>query len=250
MKHLALISLCSLVLFSCAAKNTKLQNIKIAEAIKKEGEVFQSQGNYTAALAKFLEAEKTIPNDPYLQNSLGLAYMGKKRYDLAETAFNKAIALKPDYSDAKNNLGANYLRQGHWDKAIDKFKLVLEDLIYPTPHFPLTNLGWAHMETLNYSQAQRYFLKALDEKPRFVAAVHGLAQVFLKTGQTDRAVDYLHRNLRKIPDAAILHADLAQAYEAQKKIPQAIKAWQLVLKLVPETSSLARQAESRLSELQ
>ncbi len=251
MKKILVLIFCGCMVLSCTASTeSREKKIKLAKAIKKEGDVFQSQGNYTAALTKLLEAEKLTPNDPYLQNSLGLAYMGKKRYDLAATAFNKALSQKSDYTEARNNLGAAYLRQKKWDIAIDQFNQVLESLIYPTPHYPLTNIGWAYLGQQNFANAQLYFNKALDEKPGFITAVHGLAQVYLRTGQIDRTIAYLHKHLRRNPNAAILHADLAHAYEVKGLRRQAIKAWELVLKLIPEDTPLARKAEDRLIELQ
>ncbi|MCG8685302.1 MAG: tetratricopeptide repeat protein [Desulfobacterales bacterium] len=235
---------------SCTSSTQDQQKkTKIAQAIKKEGDAFQSQGDYTAALTKLLEAEKIDPKSPYIQNSLGLAYMGKKRYDMAIPAFDKALSLKPDYTDALNNLGAAYLRQEEWDTAIAKFTLVLDDLIYATPHFPLANIGWAYLGKKNYPKAQSFFLKAIDEKPGFTTAIHGLTQVYIRTGQTDRAISYLHKNLRRTPNVPILHADLAQCYETKGQLRQAVKAWQLVLQLSPENSSLYRKAEERLFEI-
>lgn len=248
MKHLILLIICISLMTSCAT-GKKEQQIKIALAQKKEGDIFQAQGEYTAALTRLLEAEKTLSKDPYLQNSLGLAYMGKKRYDLAVEAFTKALALNPDYVEATNNLGAAYLRLGKWDTAISNFNQVLDNLLYPTPHYPLSNLGWAYLGKKDYAQAEVYFLKSLDEKAWFITASHGLAQVYIQSGQLNRAMRYLHRCLRRSPDIPILHADLAEVYEIQGQKRQAINSWQLVLKLVPENSSLARKAERRLSNL-
>ncbi len=250
MKKIMLCALAAGLLSACVSSTDPGTKIKIGEAIKREGDVFQSQGKYTSALAKLLEAEKMIPDDPYLQNSLGLAYMGKKRYDLAVIAFKKSLALKPDYTEAVNNLGAAYLRQEKWDTAITLFNQVLENLIYPTPHYPLANIGWAYLGKLHFPTAQTYFLKALDEKPEFSTATHGLAQVYLRTGQTDRAIKYLHERLSRTPGSAILHADLAQAYEKKDQRKQAIRAWKQVLKLSSKNSSLAKKADKRLTELQ
>ncbi len=138
--------------------------------MKKKGEIYQIQGEYTAALASFLAAEKLIPQDPYLQNSIGLAYMGKKKNALAVAAFQKALTLKPDYTQARNNLGAAFLRQRKWNQAIACFKKVLDDLIYPTPHFPLSNIGWVYLGKKDYTKARIYFLKALEHMPGFAAA--------------------------------------------------------------------------------
>ena len=239
----------ALTLGSCTATRPSPKSDKLALAYQKEGDVFQSQGNYTAALAKLLQAEEILPDNPQIQNSLSLAYMGKKRYDLAEAALKKALRLDPEFTEARNNLGAVYLRQEKWDTAIEQFKTVLADLIYPTPQFPLANIGWAYLGKNNFLEAQIYFKKALEESPGFITALHGLAQIYLKTGQTDQALAFLHRHLHKTPDAALLHADLAQAYERKGQRHQAVKAWQLVLKLVPENSTLGRDARKRLDHL-
>lgn len=250
MKKIAPILICiTALLFSCTSTGTPPKSEKLAQALKKEGDAYQNQGDYTTALARLLEAEKIRPNDAGIQNSLGLAYMGKKRYDLAEGAFKKALKLDAEFTEAENNLGAAYLRQEKWDTAIAQFKKVLDNLLYPTPHFPLANLGWASLGKQDYANALLYFEKSLAEEPGFTTSVHGIAQVYLKTGQIDRALDYLHRQLHRTPDAAILHADLALIYERQGKFRQAIKAWQLVLKLVPENSSLARTARENLDKL-
>lgn len=234
---------------SCAGSHAPINSDKLARAYKKEGDIFQSQGNYTAALAKLMDAEEILPDDPKIQNSLGLAYLGKKRYDLAEAAFKKALKIEPEFTEAKNNLGAVYLRQEKWDIAIAQFETVLKDIIYSTPQYPLVNIGWAYLGKGDFSNAQTYFRKALEESPGFITATHGLAQVYLRTGQTDRAMAYLHRNLHKTPDAAVLHADLAQVYEKKGQVRQAINSWQLVLKLVPETTILGRTARDRLDRL-
>ena len=208
-----------------------------------------AQGNHTAALAKLLEAKEMMPQDPFIHNSLGLAYMGKKRDDLAELAFQKALQLKPDYTEALNNLGAARLRQDKLDSAIQAFLKVLDDLLYPTPHFPLSNLGWAYVGKKDFKQAETYFLKAMDSLPWYIPATHGQAKVFLKTNRPDDAIAFLKTALYKHPDAAILHADLAEAHEARKEFPLARRAWQQVLRLSPANSPLAAAAEKKLREI-
>ena len=238
----------ALFICSCAGITGSSNSKKYARAIKKEGDVYLSQGNYTASLAKLLEAEKISPNDAQILNSLGLAYLGKKRYKLAEASFKKALGLTPDFTEAENNLGAVYLRQKRWDTAIAQFEKALEDLIYPTPQFPLVNIGWAYLGKQEVARAQEYFRKALEESPDFIMALHGLAQSYLHTGQTARAMSFLHQKLHKIPDAAILHADLAEGYEKQGNIRQAIKSWQLVLKLTSENSALSHNARKKIDQ--
>ncbi|MCF8138772.1 MAG: tetratricopeptide repeat protein, partial [Desulfotignum sp.] len=182
-------------------------------------------------------------------NSLGLAYMGKNRDDLAIPVFKKALALKPDYTEALNNLGAAHLRQKKWDPAISAFEKVLEDLLYPTPQFPLSNLGRAYLEKQDYIRAETYFSQALDLSPGFVTAAHGLSLVFLETGRENNAIEFLTARLMAYPESALLHADLARAYEAKGWTNEARQSWQNVLHYAKKNSNLKKTAARRLSAL-
>ncbi len=229
--------------------SAKKDDAKLAEAIQIQGNAFLMQGNYTAALSRLLEARKMRPDDPSLLNSLGLAYMGKNRNDLAVPVFKTALELKPDYTEALNNLGAAYLRQEQWDLAIPVFKKVLKDLLYPTPQFPLSNLGWAYLGKQNYMLAESYFSQALDVAPEFVTASHGLARVFIETWRENDAIQFLKARLLEHPEAAVLHADLAWVYEATGWKKEARRAWRNVLKHAKENAELKKTATERLSAL-
>ncbi|NOX33647.1 MAG: tetratricopeptide repeat protein [Deltaproteobacteria bacterium] len=250
MKRLLYLFFALFLLVSCASNNTDTKKAEeIAAATQRLGEEYYNAGKYTAALKNLLEALKTTPDDPYLHNSLGLTYLAKERYELARNQFKKALELKPDYINAKNNLGAAYLKQKKWNLAIRCFEEVSQNLLYATPEMPLSNLGWAYFNQKMFKKAKSYFLKSLEIRPDFLIAVHGLASIYLKTGYPTQAVDFLHHELQRSPAAAILHSDLAKAYEALKDFDKAKKSWNVVLKLVPETSPLSREAQKRLFRL-
>lgn len=245
MKQPAILLLLSLTLFSCTAPS--IQDQRIAEATMELGEAHLNQGNFTAALKELLEAEKTLPNDPFLHNDLGVAYMGKKRFDLAERHFKKAVALKPDYIPAKNNLGTAYLKQKKYDKAIACYEAFSTDLLYSTPHFAFSNMGWAYLGKREPILARKYFSKALNLKPDFINAVHGLATSYLQSGHPGKAEALIEKTLKRIPNAPVLHADLARIYETRNQWDQARAAWKRVLLFAPETTPLAQEAESKLN---
>ena len=85
------------------------------------------QAKYDEALDALSRAAKVDPKNPEVQNFLGLTLSEKGMRTAAETAFRKAIMLKPDYGGAQNNLAVFYLTQQppsvelarwHYDKAI------------------------------------------------------------------------------------------------------------------------------------
>ncbi len=171
MKYIFYLILLTLLLASCAAKGPSAEKkIEIAQATQRLGEEFYNSGKFTLALQNLLEAYKTIPNDPYLNNSLGLVYMAKERYDLAQSHFIRAIKLKPDFIHAANNLGGAYLKLEQWDLAIENFEEVSKSLIYNTPEIPLSNLGWAYYKKNDYKKAIFYFKKSLSIQPNFLVS--------------------------------------------------------------------------------
>lgn len=85
------------------------------------------QAKYDEALDALSRAAKADPNNPEIQNFLGLTLSEKGMRSSAEAAFRKAVILKPDYGGAQNNLAVFYLTQQppslelarwHYEKAI------------------------------------------------------------------------------------------------------------------------------------
>jgi len=250
MKKLCYLFIAVMLLSSCASGALNSDNKKeIATATQRLGEEYYSADNYSAALKTLLEAYETIPDDPHLNNSLGLVYFAKEKYDLAETHFKKALDLKKDYLEAKNNLGAAYLKQEKWSFAIECFEEVSKNLVYTYPERPLSNLGWAYFHQKKYEKAKIYFNKSLEIKPDFLISIHGLASIYIETGVHLKAIDLHNQALTRNPGAPILHSDIAKAYEATNDFPRARKSWEIVLGLVSETSPLAREAKKKLLEL-
>lgn len=121
-----------------------------------------NNGNYPQALSELMIAAQLDPNEPVIQNNLGLAYFFRERTDLAEVHIRNAIKLKPDYSDAHNNLSRILIERGRYQEAIQSARVVLQDLTYPNPEKPLINLGIAQFKLSQFDAAKKNFQKALE----------------------------------------------------------------------------------------
>lgn len=91
------------------------------------GRVEFSEGKYDDALNALDRAAKFDPQNPQIQNFLGVALAEKGLRSQAETAFRKAILIRPDYADAHKNLAIIYLSatpplvelaRWHYEKAL------------------------------------------------------------------------------------------------------------------------------------
>lgn len=234
--------LLGLIFSGCAGNEKAKAKRQQADASRNLGEAYLAEGNFTLALRELLKAESMNPEDPFTQNYLGLAYMGKEKLDIAINHFQKALALNPGYAPARNNLGTAYLAKQDWDSAIKTFKTVAEDLLYATPHFPLSNLGWAYYNRGNYEQAERYYLEALDIEPNFAIAQRGLARTYMAMGRPADAVNTLEKAIDKSPRMAELHLEVGKAYAALNQKEKALDAFNKAIALNPE-SDVAQEAQ-------
>ena len=232
-------------LSSCAA-NIEVRK-KQEEASRNLGEAYLQQRDFSSALREFLKAEKIYSKDPILQNDLGLAYMAKGRLDLAVKHFKKAVKLNPDYAPAKNNLGAAYFDKKEWDLAIACFKEIVDDILYATPHFPLTNLGWAYYNKQEYEVAEKYYSDALKLEPNFIIALRGLGQNYMAMERAADAVAILEKAVKNYPRSAESYFYLAKAYSLSGEYKKAVSAYNKVIELAPE-SFLAGEAKKEVGK--
>jgi type IV pilus assembly protein PilF len=239
----------SMLLFSaCATPGTTTQDKKKSVAAVNLGEAYMGAGNYTAALAELLKAEKLDPNNPLLHNDLGLVYMAKEKYDLAVAHFKKAVQLKPDYSLAKNNLGSAYLVLKEWDKAINILEDVTGDMLYATPHYPLANLGWAYYNKGEYGKAQKYLKDALELQPDFFIAQLNLGRTYLATGQVHAALSMFESAAQLNPNDPALLLELGRTYRLLGDYNNARIALKGAIELT-EDSNLAVEASEELNKI-
>jgi tetratricopeptide (TPR) repeat protein len=230
----------SVALVSCSA-NLELRRQQ-EEANRNLGEEYYKKGDYTSALREFLKAEKLYSKDPYLHYGLGLTYKAKKKPDLAVKHFEKAIEMKPDYASAKNALGTVYLDKKEWDTAIQYFEEVSGNILYATPHLPLSNIGWAYYNKKEYPLAEKFYRDALKVEPKFINALQGLGLVYIAMGKISEAVVTLERAVKYYPRYAPLYFYLGKTYTLSHDYKKALNAYNKILTLVPDTA-LAREAE-------
>jgi Tfp pilus assembly protein PilF len=112
---------------------------KDAVASYKLGIAYLTEGRIAPALQELSKAEALNPANPEVLNALGFAYWMRKEHFLAEEKFRKAVALKPDYSEAWNNLAAMFIEQGRYGEAVGPAEQALKNVYYGTQERALAN---------------------------------------------------------------------------------------------------------------
>lgn len=238
--------LTAVFLAACAGSQNRQEDQQKGEATRIIGEAYMRQGDYTSALRELLKARELYPEDPILYNDLGLCYMAKNMLPDAIIHFKKAVALKPGYAPARNNMGTAYLVLEEYDAAIEVFKEITKDGLYATPHYPLSNLGTAYFHKGDYETALKYYKEALNIQPDFVNALAGVGRTYLKMNQPRLALRYLEQALKTAPKLPDVHYYLAEAYLMTGKVEQARASYLTVIDLAPRESELSQKARQRL----
>jgi type IV pilus biogenesis/stability protein PilW len=239
--------LCAAGLSGCATGKDKAG---LAEAARDLGEAYMAQGDYRMALKELLKAVELTPADPHVHNDLGLAYLALQKPELGLGHFKKAVEIQPDYAAALNNLGTAYLALEKWDEAVTCFEQVSEMLLYATPHFPLTNLGYIYYKKKDYPKAIQYYTKALEAAPDFSGALRGLGRTLTAMGRYTEAITVLEKAVRRAPRFIEAYEDLANAYLLKGNRKKAVEMLNRAVGLAPADSPVTGGARKKLRQLQ
>lgn len=232
--------------------------------------------------------------------------------------YQKALEIKPDYVAAHSNLGPLLLAAGdinqslihcrkaveldgqnglswlnygrclseleHYDDAMDAFADALE--LMPDDVTLLVSIGENWLKVSDYTQAEFWYLKALDVDANNESAQIGLAHTYKEAGLTDKALELLDQVLddaphsikakrfralvlmdmgqmqacyqdyeniiKAVPQQASFHAAYGNALETGGELAQAEHQFNLALEknpnCVPALTGLATLLKGRLSE--
>lgn len=183
------------LLFGCSHFEKNDDARDIADLHMQIGLSFIQKENYPSALRELLTAEKIDPTNAAIQSNLAYVYYMRDHLDMAEQHYKKAIELKPDFTDAKNNLARLYIERGKFSQAIPLLKEALKDLTYND--FPKTynNLGALEFKRGRYDLSKIYFRKALEYNQNDCDSRLYLGRTLLELKDVPTATLELNRSL-------------------------------------------------------
>ncbi len=117
---------------------------------------------------------------------LGRYYQDQSRYDLAVTAYRKALSADNSFVEARNGLGVIYSIQGKYREAIDEFQLAVQQA--PKASHLYSNMGYAYYLQGNYTDSVAALEQATLLDPNNIRAFNNLAQAYAKSGNTDKSM--------------------------------------------------------------
>jgi tetratricopeptide (TPR) repeat protein len=161
----------------------------------------------------WVDVLKKSPGNARAYNNLGYLLMEKGQNEKAAGYFERALQLRPNYADARNNLGVAFYNLGYMDAAIEQFK-TLKSLSSSGPDAAdvLHNLGLAYIQKGMLDRAITEMEKALAITPENAEIYNDLGVAYKKKGLPDKAMECFERAVRLRPDYAGAHFNLGLIY--------------------------------------
>lgn len=199
------------------------------------GATYAEEKMYDKAVKYF---ESLAKNDEFTTPHLAYYYIGKVRVEqedkkflkAAESAFKKALEIKPDHAETVLALGALYNKLGQKEKTLSLYKTYQKDF---GPSFKIAEvLSQTYMEEEKFEEAleQLEVLEKNSDDP--LNAKVKIALIFIEKKKFTAAVEKLHEIIKLVPDSDKIRFYLAAVYEEMNSKPEAVEHF---LKIQPDS---------------
>lgn len=190
-----------------------------------------SKASFEEARTEICALLVNYPESVFLHNLLGATYAVTGKPELALQSYQKALAIKPDSTDALINLGNAYQTLGNTAQAIESYKKALQmNREIPEAY---NNLGNSLVAADRFEEAIRCYEKAVLLRPTYVGALINLGQSQLKKGLANKASVLFERAIKYDPRSAIAYCSLGNALKVADKTAAARKSYLEALQLEP-----------------
>src|SRR5262249_6732055 len=168
------------------------------------------QGRLTEAISSFRAALRLRPQFTEALNNLGVTFLERGNVEEAEGSLREALALKPHDVNVLNNIGTVAERAGKRDEAMKYYQQAL--LTKPDFAEAHNNLGNTLSKLDKDAEAQTHYQRALELNPDYVEAHHNLAGLLVDQGRVEEGIASYDRALRLNSDYAEARLGRSQAW--------------------------------------
>ena len=154
---------------------------------------------YEKSLNYYEKFLRNRPRDFYMRLRYGNLFFRQNRYDSASEQYETALSIEPKSRPALINLAMSYKARDMYDEALEKFRQAEA----VKPDFPpevLIKIAETCFAKKDFSDAVEYYNKAIEKKPDSAAALLGLGESYVNTGNKSQAYNYFRKVLKTDPN--------------------------------------------------
>jgi tetratricopeptide (TPR) repeat protein len=169
---------------------------------------------YDAAVKLCKDRLKKNDKEAFTWNLLGSIYLAKKELGQAQTAFEKAVKIMPEWGKPYDNLARIYLVKGEKQEAIAEFKAALEK--NPENRAAWMILGSIYEKDSKYDKAALIYEEAFENNPGLWAAANNYAFIKAETStsadELQKAMEFARKADQLKPGAGVILDTLGWIY--------------------------------------
>jgi protein O-GlcNAc transferase len=207
------------------------QNMAIEQAIEL-GLQHHNAGDLSKAEGIYQQILQVEANQPVALHFLGIIAYQLNKNDIAIDLIGKALAIKPDYADAHNNLGNTLKEQGKLDDAVASYLKAIN--IKPDNAEAHNNLGNTLKEQGKLDDAVESYYQALAIKSDYAEVHYNLGIALKVQGKMHDAVASYRNAIAIKPDYASAIYNLGDAFQEQGKWDDAVENYSKAIELKPD----------------
>jgi tetratricopeptide (TPR) repeat protein len=187
----------------------------------------------------FLDRAATVaPGSPEVHTLRGLHALQTRDTEGAKKSFESAIRLAGHSTDAYLGLARVHLVRQDFSKAIQTAQMGLAE--FPDSAKIHAVLGELHLQEDHTAQAERHLRISLREDPYQPKAIKSMANLLLKQGQEQDAMENFEEVRRLAPLDVYSRITLARFYTEKGDIDKAEAAFRELIELEPENPDLQK----------
>jgi len=182
-------------------------------------------------LAQTIEIASQHPLDPTAHFNLGKIYLEMDRIEEAKVCYEKALALKPDYAEARHKLGNAFRIQGKLDEALACYETAIS--LNPNYAEAHNNEGVVYEARGDRNEAIASYRRALSINPDLANAHYNLGRLLLAQGNSAEALACFHKAIALNPDFAEAHNAEGLVHSEKRQWNEATVSYQRALSIDP-----------------
>ncbi|MBK8399324.1 MAG: tetratricopeptide repeat protein [Leptospiraceae bacterium] len=232
---------------------------KKASFLNQLGNVYRKKGDTQNAINQYTKAIKLEPRFVLSYDNLANTYFSSKKFDLAIQNFEKCIELEPSNSLYPRAIAEAYIEIENYDTAISYYNKAQE--LDPNEHMIYNELGstlvlkreyeagkekferaielgndevksYGYKGLADLKRKQRKYEEAMDLYKQSInifsdnqEAKLGLAYIYSKKGNNQKAIVILKSILEKDPQNAKAYFDLGKYYKLEKRMEESLESY-------------------------
>lgn len=200
-----------------------------------QGTVYDSLKQYDQAGEMYRQVVLAEPGNPLGHHFLGQSEIRSGNYEAAQVSLGKAVALRPNFIQAREHFAWVLLKLGKNDEAVRELKL----LVKLDPRNQKVRSYLDNLQKLSTEETLKEFSQIPEDLKNPINIHMSIAGIFYEQAMYLNALDEFQITLIK-DDKKETHMLMSRIYEILGRLDKAIEEFEILRKMAPQSVEILR----------